>query len=131
MFVKCVTEMFNFTQAWDTLNSYLRVGVYPMLQEISIGTSVIDRIKDNVRIQNQVSLNDKKLKNLNSIKRKWWNWLIYILPKNKKSYAFIAKMLSFNLWRKSISENLSERIYWILFRGDAKTPLINDKQADW
>ena len=75
--------MFNFTQAWDTLNSYLRVGVYPMLQEISIGTSVIDRIKDNVQIQNQVSLNDKKLKNLNSIKRKWWNWLIYILPKNK------------------------------------------------
>lgn len=75
--------MFNFTQAWDTLNSYLRVGVYPMLQEISIGTSVIDRIKDNIRIPNQMSLNDKKLKNLNSIHRKWWNWLIYILPKNK------------------------------------------------
>lgn len=76
--------MFNFTQAWDTLNSYLRVGVYPMLQEISIGTSVIDRIKDNIRIRNQMSLNDKKLKNLNSIHRKWWNWLIYILHiKNK------------------------------------------------
>ena len=54
--------MFNFTQAWDTLNSYLRVGVYPMLQEISIGTSVIDRIKDNIRIRNQMSLNDKKIK---------------------------------------------------------------------
>ena len=71
MFVKCVTEMFNFTQARDTLNSYLRVGVYPMLQEISIGTSVIDRIKDNTGIRNQVSLNDQKLKNLNSIHRKW------------------------------------------------------------
>lgn len=54
--------MFNFTQARDTLNSYLRVGVYPMLQEISIGTSVIDRIKDNIRIRNQMSLNDKKIK---------------------------------------------------------------------
>ena len=33
-----------------------------MLQEISIGTSVIDRIKDNIRIRNQMSLNDKKIK---------------------------------------------------------------------
>ena len=33
-----------------------------MLQEISIGTSVIDRIKDNTGIRNQVSLNDKKIK---------------------------------------------------------------------
>lgn len=42
-----------------------------MLQEISIGTSVIDRIKDNTGIRNQVSLNDQILKNLNSIHRKW------------------------------------------------------------